>query len=219
MTNSELKTHFTSLLASEGLTFSNVQAHIDRAVKVGIKDFWGAHDWSFRSVDTTLSISSTAESYDLVDNFAGFKSVRERTSASGTDLVYKTKEDFDLLIPRPDSISAGTPDWFTIFRDEENKKWKIAFYPRPSAAMTIYMDILQTAPTEADTIPDDYVSGLMAFIAKHAYPYGHVGRVNAGREALVELTRLRRIDKLDKSRITVMLDDTREQNTFTYKWV
>ena len=64
-----------------------------------------------------------------------------------------------------------------------------------------------------------YISGLMAFIAKHAYPYGHIGRVNAGREAVMELSRLRKIDKLDRSKMTVMFDDTIEQSTFTYDWV
>lgn len=218
MTNATLKTHFTDLLAAENLTFPNVAQHVDRAVKIGLEDFWGAYDWSFRSADVELAITTTAESYDLADEFAGFRSVREKTSTQGADLIYKTKEDFDMLLPRPDVHAAGTPKWFTVFRDQENDKWKISFHPRPSAAMTIYIDQVLIAPRKVDAIPGDFVSGLMAFIAKHIYPYGHIGRLNAGKEAIVELVRLRQIDKVDKSHITVMFDDTREQSTFRYSW-
>lgn len=219
MTERELKEHFAGLLNSAGIEIADIGNHIDRAIGLGMEDCWGAWSWSFKSKPYEFAISSSAESYTLPIDFDSIKTIREKTSLRGMRLIFKPKEDFDKLVPRQTSYSTDTPQIFTIFRDAGTNMWEIAFFPQPDSAMTLYMDYLTEAPTDISSFPARATGALMAYIAKHCFPYGTPGRVQAEALAERETEKLKVKDCVDGSRFTVFASSNDNYITTDRPWL
>ena len=204
-------------------TDTSIAADIAKgAIKQGLDAFWGANNWYFKENQTTLAVTGTADDYTIKD-FESFRIVKERTSVSGRRLKYYAKEEFDKLVPNPSTFASGEPQIFTIYRDIEDSKWKMAFFPRPDAAMTIYLSVYIEPGEDPETaialIPSRFMSGLEAFIGWKIYPPGDNRRLGAYGEAIAELRRLEVQNKLDMSSPNFMPDGTDEQVTVERPWI
>ena len=92
-TDQEYEDYWTAMIAAEKLAYPNPVSFAKKAIKAGLKDFWGASNWYFAQDEYALSITSGAESYDLPTKFAGFITIREETSTPGQRLqFYPTAE-------------------------------------------------------------------------------------------------------------------------------
>ena len=218
MTNKNMREHLSAILTADKIDIPDMSEHADRAIAVGIAEFWGAYPWTFRNSDTTLTISSSAEEYNLPSDFDSIVSLREQDSSNGLKLSRKIKEDFDELAPKLSAHATGNPQIYTIYRDSDNKT-KIAFFPQPSSSTTYYITYHREAPSALSGIPTKMHGGVLNFAAKHAYPFGSQGRSAAASMALVELGRLIKTDKLGSASITMMNDDTSDQVIRNYEWV
>ena len=217
MTFDEIKDHLEAMGKADSLAFPDMTAHVARSARLGLNGFWGAHDWTFRCDSVELSLTSSAESYELPENFDQVRSIREKTTNSGLNLTYYIKNDFDMLLPKPGAVSTGTPAAFTIFRD--NNKWYVSFLPKPSGAITLYLDFTMTPPSGLDPIPEKFHDGVLAWAFKNFFPFSHRSRPQAYVEARTELERLEKIDQLNVGRLTHFPDGTEEALDFQYSWV
>ncbi len=207
MTLDDIKLHLQLSLTADKVDFPDMDEHVHRAVVMGLEEFWGAYSWNFKATEIPFTIDGSTNDYDLPDNFESIKSVREETSASGGHLRFYLKEDFDNMVPKISSTSTGTPAIYTIYRNAD-AGWKIKLYPNVGASTVIYLDYFVSTPSDATAVPEKFVHGVLAFAAKHAYPFGHIGKLNAQRAAAVELKALIKKDRIDNSRMTVMLTET-----------
>ncbi len=211
-TDEEYKDYCAAIIQAEKIDYPNPTAVATRAVKTGLADFWGAGNWYFAQDELEFSIADGEESYSLPTNFAGFITMREETSAWGARLQFYPKEEFDLRVPKMSAYNNNTPQMFTIYHDAgENKAMKLKLFPIPSSSQTIYIRFKTRPPSNVGAVPDEFQSGVEAFIAKHLYPFGHRGYQAAYKLALVELNRLRAIDKTDHSNVTRFQDSTQRQ--------
>jgi hypothetical protein len=224
MTFDDYVEYYTSMILIQKLTVEAVEAKTiaEAAVRQGLDAFWGANDWYFKENQTTLAVTETADDYTIAD-FESFRTVREQASISGRRLKFYAKEEFDKLVPNPSTFASGNPQAFTAYRDIGDRKWKVAFFPRPDAAMTIYLSVYiepQSDPKLAiSLIPTRFMSGLEAFIGYKIYPPGDRRRQNAYVEAMNELKRLQVENKLDMSSPNFMPDGTDEQVTVERPWI
>lgn len=209
----------TNLLSLEKIEPSDRDGYIGSAIKLAMVTLWSAWDWSFKFKDTTLSITTSVESYDLPDDFAGIRTIRERTTTSGARLFYLPKEEFDRLIPNQTVIAEGTPQYFTIFRDNENDIWKISFFPRPGSAMTLYIDYATVSLSNIDTLPEVAEPAFWACFKNELYPASHVGKNTAMIEKRTEIEELKKHDKVDASRFVVMLDESATPSVQSWTWL
>ena len=219
MTLDEIKDHLEAIAKADALPIEDLGEHAKRSALLGLQEVWGAHDWNFRCVDVNFTLTSSADSYDLPDNFDQMRSIREQGSSTGQALAYYIKDDFDALLPKPSAMSTGTPVAYTVFQDGDDSTWKVSFLPKPSGAMTLPMTYLAKAPSDTSNMPTKFHGGVMAFGAKHLYPYSHLGRKQAYGEAKSELADLKRIDQLNVGRVTEMPDETDQGFKAKYEWV
>ena len=219
MTLGNVEKHLERLAKASKLDIDDLGVHAKASANLGLQEFWGAHDWNFRCVDIELSLSSSADSYTLPDNFDQIRSIREKTTTSGFNLTYYVKDDFDALAPKLSAVTSGTPVAYTIFRSEADGKWKIAFLPKLSGALTLYANILTTPPSGLGGMPSKFHGGVLAFGAKHLYPHSNAARRQAVIEAYDERDRLIHLDQLNVGRITQLPDDTEGPVDFQYEWV
>jgi len=221
MKREEYKNHFESMLvADQSIKITDVAQHVDRAITLGINAFWGAHNWWFRLVEDTLTITEAADAYDLPDDFDSFVTVREQSTTDGRKLQYYPKERFDEMFPKLSAFASGYPQSFTIFKGESSEVAQIAFYPRPTSA-TVKLLYNTGSVRNPEIIPSKYQSGVAACIAWHCFPYGHPGRRDAYTEARDEIERLRIVNKVDESNFVKIPDGTTDQmpTISPYGWI
>ena len=212
-TREEYKTYYAGLLAASNIDVGvNKDSYVNGAIDAGIKQFWGANNWTFKEAYDPLVLGSSAESYDVPDDFEGIKSARETTSNRGLRLRYIPKEKYDSILPKLSTITATNPVYWTMYTDGSSKRKKIQFLPQ-STAQTIEIIYLRTTPEEPTQIPDKFQSGLMAAIAWHIYPHTEARlRQQAYDDFIKELKRLQVIDKYDMSEYNEMGDDTSDSS-------
>ncbi len=211
MTHDEYKKHFKAMLAGARIDIPEPDRHITRAISQGLKEFWGAKNWIFRETERTLTMDSTADQYNLPADFDGFKTIREEGSTRGRDLTYRTKEDFSRMLPKLSSHTTGNPTTFTIFRDADNGKWKIRFYPRPTGGESVIISMILATPTDVTAVPDRFHCGLEPTIGKHVFPYGSLARQDAAAESEREIKKLEANNTMDMSSMTTFRTTTTDQ--------
>jgi len=214
----DYESRFVALLEAEHITFSDPNDHVKRAITLGLADFWGAHPWSFKQYEYSLTCSGE-ETDDLPDGFESFRMAREEETNMGRRLSFKTKEEFDSLVPKLSWHSVDTPQIYTAYMDAETGKWKVRFWPQPAGGETIYMSLYLDAPDDVARVPDRFHAALDACIAKFVYPMGNAGYTNARIVAEAEIKQARHRDKLNQSKMTVMPTDTQNQVSTGRIWL
>lgn len=205
MTTEQYVSRYTNLVeGDEGIKVNDVASYVGTAVRLGLQSFWGANDWTFKEYEHDLVLSSSAEEYELPDNFEGYRHGREEVSVMGTQLQYYTKEDFDRYVPKLSSQPATTPQALTIYKNADTGKWLAKFWPQPGGSETLYLTILVTTPSDCGDVPDKAQDCLDAYIAKKVFPYGSFGYKDAATTAEVERLKLEVKDKVKHSKMTVM---------------
>ena len=217
MTEKKILSHFINMLSVGDLAIDDVSAHVKRAITMGIEDLWSSWDWTFKSKEITLSITSQADTHDLPSDFESFKSFREQASLEGRGLAYKIKEQFDREVPKPSAFTGGEPQMFTVFYDNTTRLWKISLFPSPSS-LTLYGTILITPPNDVGSLPKRATAALIPTIAKYALPYGHPGQAAAVQTSEFEIEKLKRLDHADTSMLQVMLDGTGDTTEVNLEW-
>lgn len=224
MTTSEYREHFKALLTAQvtyrekvytAVQIDNIDAYVNRAIQAGLQDFWSAWQWPFKSKTYELSITAQSEYYALPDDFDSMISVREKNSNTGLKVFYKSKSEFDLLVPKETVDSAGNPEMYTVYWDGNNKR--ISFYPRPTN-QTLYLYYNTTPPASVEKVPEIGQACLESFIAKHVYPHGHPGRRDALIEAENEMKKLQVRAHGQKELPPVMFTDTEMPRTVSSFW-
>lgn len=219
VTLEEYKTYFADILKADAVEIQNMDQHITRAIQQGLADLWGASNWMFKQTETTLTVADT-DPVDLPDDFEGFRTLREKGSNRGWRLTYMPREEFDRVYPKATALPSGTLKIFTVYRDmSDNGKWKALFLPSPSSSTTVYMlYYIGAGEVTVNLIPSKAQAALEAFIAKHAYPYNHPGRVMATQVAEIELKKLQTQDKADMSSMHFFPDETYGPEREGWSW-
>ena len=195
--------YFSGLLEADAIKVPNIAKHVELAIQAGLDEFWGANNWYFKAEECEFAITDIGEeSYELPDRFDGVGTVRERASGTGLRLRYFPREEFFRLVPDATAYGTSNVQAFTVYREaDDDNKLMIAFFPRPSSAQTFYITGYRKPPAKESValVPERFQGGLLAFIAKHVYPFGHKGRLTASALAAQELKRLETQNKLDLS--------------------
>lgn len=165
MTDATLKRFLMTEATLVGIASGDRSDRVNRAIELGSDEFWGSWDWFFTNKEITFSVSDTATSYDLPDDFGGLIKIVEQANSSGGDLTYKHKDDFDGMIPLPSGEATGTPILVTTYMDDG--KYKIAFHPRPNGAMDFNLFYKIRRPLSVAAIPNAFTSGVMVACAKY----------------------------------------------------
>lgn len=215
-TNEDYIRYFTNVVRAAKIELDSVQEYVSDAVNSGRNRFWGANNWTFKQRVATLSLDTSAESYDLPQDFQGMKTLREQNSNSGLRLKYFPREEFDRMVPKLSAFQTGYPQIYTIFGATSGQR-KIRFYPQPTA-QDLDMLYYCLAPTDTSAIPDSHQSGVKAAIAVDIYLPGMRGFESAYNEFIAEIKRLQIVDKSDMSDYTKYQDDTDRTITETLPW-
>lgn len=224
MTYDEYVDYYTSMVQVAKITDVESEAKdlAKHAIRQGLDAFWGAWDWYWKENQTTLAITASAEDY-IIKDFESFRILREQATVSGLKLQYYAKEEFDTLVPKTSTFATGDPQMYTVYRDITDKKWRIAFFPQPDGAMTIYLSLYiepgGDTKKAVELIPSRFLSGLEAFIGWKIYPVGDSRRMMAYTEVQAELKRLQIQNKLNMSSPNFMPDGTDQQVTVDRPWI
>ncbi len=175
---------------------------------LGIKDFWGASEWSFRTYEYDLVISSETDDHVLPNDFAGVVTAKEKDSLGGQELTYYPKAQFDKIVPKPTAYSSTYPQIFTLWYDKNNSKWYARFFPIPESGHTIVMEVVSKPPANLAEIAEEFVGGVLANAQKFMYPLNNNSRLQAWAEARSEIKRLEIIDSPFQGKAFQMFDDT-----------
>jgi len=204
MTAAALKEDLQYLAKQGGLTDPGLDKHISFCTNTGLGDFWNSYPWSWASRPHELSITSKLEDYVLPNDFAGVRTVREKSSAHGGVITFKKKETFDREYPHTTSFNVGYPLIYTVYYDNKNQKWFMKFASIPENGYTIYLDMYTTKST-IESVPPGAESGLYASIEKYLYKLGTAARQAAQQYYLTETKRLQRADGPFKGHISEVL--------------
>lgn len=209
MTDKAFKAYLSYLAKQMGLDLDGLDAHISTSADLALADFWNAKSWSCRTRQYELPTTGAAEETLPVD-FEGFRTVRDKASAEGQDLVYKTKEEFDHLFPKPTAGPTTFTEMFTIFWDGASsvKRWKLKLFPIPSSGTVIYFDMYTSKPQSVASIPSKLLSGLILAAHRYITLPGTVASQDAWFKYEPEMNRLERLDGPFKGRMFRALDDT-----------
>jgi hypothetical protein len=216
LTDNEFKKYLKNLYfhtneANKGGTFDKL---LKGAIKAGRSDFWGAYPWAFKEKYSTVTTTESQETVDLPDDLDSIISVREKTTTNGRKLVKYASDEYDRLIPSSGDLNEGTPQMYKIYYDSEDAVWKLAMYPTPSAAITLYLHY--HTMSDNGTIPDKYIAGLTAAVGKYMSPPGSVVRTNAILEFNAEVERLKLTDNVDVEPISRFHDSSDEPRDFDW---
>ena len=217
LSRADYKKRFADLCAAEKIDVGSIDDHVDRAISLGLSDFWGDHPWSFKQYEYSLTCSGE-ETDELPDGFESFRIAREEETNLGGKLIYKTKEQFDSLVPRVSWHGTDTPQMYTAYRDANDGKWYMKCWPPPAGGEVVYLSLYLDTPNDVHQVPYRFHSALDACIAKHVYPYGHPGFLGAEAAAGTRLKQARYRDKVNQSKMTVMLDETSQQIVSSRPW-
>lgn len=201
-TEKALKDYLTGMLAASKIEYPNIGHVLDVAIPMGIAEFWGLHTWNDRMKTGSLSITSTADAYDLPSDFDSIVDAKENDTTVGLKLRRLIKEDFDKQFPKLSYNGTGNPRFYSIYKD--NGVWKVTFAPRPESGMTIYFKYHKTAPNSLSMLPSKLNACCVAFIFKNCLPLLNANRATAHQQALSELELAKNSDKESSADMTEM---------------
>lgn len=188
-------------------------------LRLGLRDFWGASEWSFRTYEYNLVISSELDDHELPNDFSGVVTVKEKDSLEGQELTYYPKAEFDKIVPKPLAYSSTYPQIYTLWHDKSNQKWYARFFPTPESGHTIVMEIVSKPPQEMSAIGEEFVGGILAMAQKYMYPLNNVARLQAWEEARREIKRLEVVDSPFQGKNFRMFDDTDTEVMVSRPWL
>lgn len=218
MNNNDVLDYLEMLATASGMVHTNLRGLCEKCLHMGLKDFWGASEWSFKTYEHNLAITTSVDDYALPQDFAGFVTVKEKDSLEGQELLYYPKAEFDRLVPNPTAYPSTYPQIFTVWYDKSQQLSYIRFYPMPEAGHTIVIEIVTRTPTNMGEIEERFVSGVIACAQKYLYPLGKAERLQAWAEAREEIKRLEIIDSPYQTKAYRFFDDTDTQITITRPW-
>lgn len=171
MTDEGLKEYLIRMAkaAKIALEATDLVGLADNAVSLGFPEFWESRPWSFRTKVYSLVIPAAADSFDLPADFSQYRSVKEQQSTRGSQLRFLHYEEFEYRYPRLDAVSDGTPIVFTVYRDLSADKYKIKFFPRPTA-QTITVLYLTRCPESVTVVPANAYNALRTVCESYIYP-------------------------------------------------
>lgn len=182
MTTKTLKDYLTAEAKMAKLEDDIIDTRVALAVKFGIADFWTSYRWNFRVNTANVTITGGSTIADqLPKNFGAMKSISETDSSQGWNLDFLEKEKFDEMFPKPLASGNDIPTYFTIYFNEEEKRFYIQLYRVPSSSIELPMTYYSKAPEEAEFVPDGYESGLIPSCVKYLYKWGTVEQVAVAR--------------------------------------
>lgn len=209
MTTKELEAYFLRLakvyLKEAGTDMSKL---VKQAIESGRDDFWGAVPWAFKESHATITAKGSTEAVDLPDDFEGLVSVIEKDTTWGRKLQKYTPDEYDRLVPDSAGQSTNTPTSYKVYYDGSDEVWRLALYPTPSAATTLYLTYHTIE--QSGEIPDKYIGGLTAGIAKYLFMPGSERWTGAYNAFVAEIARLKQIDNPDVESIGRFLDSSNE---------
>lgn len=217
MTNKELENYFKRLakvyLKQKNVDFTGL---IDFAIMAGRDDFWGEYPWAFKEKHDTVTTTESQETVDLPVDFEGVVSVVEQTSTPGFKLQKYETDEYDRLIPHSTGQNESTPKVYKVYYDKTEGLWRLALYPTPNAAISLYL----TYHTIADNgeIPKKYIGGLTAGIAQYLFIPGSQGWLGAHQAFLSQVERLALMDNPDVGPVTKVLDSSDEPKLNIGNW-
>jgi hypothetical protein len=209
MTKERLAEDLAYLANQAKMNVDGLTEHINFCIENGLSDFWNCYGWSWRTRPYSLSITTEAEQYVLPDDFAGIRTVRQKTSTYGGEVVYMAKEQFDREYPKATDYTSGYPQLCTTYYDKDNEAWYIKFMRVPEVGTTVYIDMYTTTSAIED-VPDGFESGLMASVEKYLYPLGSAERFSAQKNYREEVSRLKATDSPFRGHLTQMLQPPRQ---------
>ena len=216
MTNKELNEYFVRL-AKVYLKNSSkdMRKLVESAIESGRDEFWGAVPWAFKEKHVTITTTESTETVDLPDDFEGIVSVIEKSSNTGFKLQKYADDEYDRLIPDSTSLNEGTPSIYKVYYDREENLWRLALYPTPSAAISLYLTY--HTMSESGAIPQKYIGGLVAGIAQYLYVPGTPSWAGAHNAFLSQVERLKQVDNPDVGSVTRILDSS-DVPTYSTDW-
>jgi len=187
----------------KGKPDKQIKELIKQAIIDGKNDFRGAFPWAFKEVHDTVTTTASEETVELPDDFEGLLSVVEHTSISGYKLRKYAPDSYDRLVPDSESLYEGTPLMYKVYFDDD--VWKLSLYPTPNAAINLYITYHKMGD-----IPDKYIGGLKAAIAKHLAWPGSAEWQGAEKAFITEVERLKQVDNPDVEGISHFNDSSDE---------
>lgn len=215
MTKEQIRQYFKYLAKQAGLPDDGLDEHINGVIDMGLTSFCNKRAWDFLSKQYEMTTTSS-ESHSLPTDFAGVRTVKERTSTEGFNLLYLPLEEFNYYIPQSTSIGEGNPRAFTVYYDSNAGRWKAKFAPKATSGITIYWDYIMKTPGNVDIVPETHVDGLLKAIGSHLYKVGTQERLAAIAEYEAEIERLERRDHIYKGAPFRVFDVT--DNTYETGW-
>lgn len=197
---------------------SDLEGHIERAIKMGLADFWRAYPWYFATREDTITTVAGTDTYSLDTDFESAIVLTEKTSMSGNRLTFVSREEFEYLVPATGAHTSSTPSIYTIYWDDDAQVDKLKLFRVPQAAITLYLWQRNKPPYDAVSVPDTFISGLTAFIWKYIWPTGP-NKQQAIVDARIELDSCISRDKKNTARKNfVLLDAGADPRQRGYLW-
>lgn len=218
MTNTELKQHFEKMMFLRDAKYKgkDFDKLLDSAIRYGKEDFWGAYPWAFKEKRDTVTTTAGTETVELPDDFDGLLSVIEDTTTYGRKLVRLSADEYDRLVPDSDSRNNATPAYYKVYYDIDNAVWKLALYPTPNATITLYINY--HVIEDNNEIPEKYVSGVLAGVAKHLNLPGSPEYLAASQAFVFEVERLKKVDRPVVETPTQFLTEYESSQAGDKKW-
>jgi len=193
MTRSTIEKHLQTLLfVNKQAKGKDVDSLIGSAISMGYEDFWGAYPWAFKETHDTVTTTASTETVELPDDFDGIVSAVEHETTDGRKLRKLSPDEYDRLIPYSEDLTTDTPAYYKVYYDREDEVWKLALYPTPDSAISLY--ITYHTIENGGEVPGKYIGGLYASIGKYITMFGTKERQAAIMEANAEIERLKIID-------------------------
>lgn len=216
MTTKELQSYFKNLFFLVGKSDKKINDLIDDAILAGKEDFWTAAPWVFKEKHDTLTTTASTETVDLPDDFDGILSIRERTSANGQKLVKMTASQYDQMMPYSASHSEDTPRYYKVYYDDTDEIWKVALFPVPSAAISLYLTYMVMG--DSSDSGKKYTAGIVAAVGKFLTMPGSVEKDKAILQFNAEIERLKSEDDPDKELPQRIMDSSNAMPVVPEYW-
>jgi hypothetical protein len=179
---------------------------VKKAVELGIDDFWGVAPWAFKEKHEPITTTADQETVDLPDDFEGIVNVVERETYGGMKLIKLPSSLYDRLIPYSGDLNTDTPNCYKVYYDASDEVWKLALYPTPSSAITLYLTYHTIAV--GGEIPPKYTPGLIATICKYLSLPGSEQHTAATAASIAEIERLKQRETVDVEGVDHFLDSS-----------
>jgi len=179
-------------------------------ILAGKEDFWSAYPWAFKENTTTITTTDGQETVDLPYDFEGLLNVKERDTSDGFKLTKLSPSEYDRLIPYSEDLPNYIPHTYKVYYDRGNSTWRLALYPTPNGAITLYVSyhVLE----DGGNIPQKYISALITSTAKYFFMPGSVSYGSAANAFDIEIEKLKKLENVDIEEAGKMLDSSDAPN-------